>query len=55
MTQNTNSLIIEGDNKDSIQINSEFTKDTSYSGDNDKYISTRGPAVLFVSKNISIL
>ena len=55
MTSNTNSLIIDGDSNDSIQINSEFTKDTSYSGDNDKYISTRGPATLFVSKNISVL
>ena len=55
MTSNTNSLIIDGDSNDSIQINSDFAKDTSYTGDNDKYISTRGPATLFVSKNISVL
>lgn len=49
------SLTIEGDTSDYLELSTDFTKDTSYSGEHDKYTSSKAYIVLFVSKDITIL
>ena len=49
------SLTIEGDATDFLELSSDFEKDNSYTGDNDKYTSSKAYIELYVSKDITIL
>ena len=55
LTEDSMSLTIEGDATDFLELSSDFEKDNSYSGDNDKYTSSKAYIELYVSKDITIL
>ena len=55
LTEDSMSLTIEGDTTDFLELSSDFEKDNSYSGDYDKYTSSKAYIELYVSKDITII